>query len=177
MTIDSCYLLGFVVKPHGLKGEVVIHLDVDAPENYNKLESVFISKNEGKMLIPFFIEKISISQQKAHIKFEDVDSLEQANELVGNEVYLPLNFLPPLADTQFYFHEIIEFQVVDEEKGALGIVKDVYQLPHQDLVGMIYQEKEVLIPINDHTIKKVDREGKMLHVLLPDGLLEVYLED
>lgn len=177
MNIDSCYLLGFVIKPHGLKGEIIVQLDVDDPQDYKKLESVFISQNQGKILIPFFVEKMSIHQQKAQIKFEDIDNLEQAESLVGNEVYLPLSFLPPLSENQFYFHEIINFQIIDEEKGALGYVKDVFELPNQDVIGMIYQEKEVLIPINDEIIKRVDRENKLLHVSLPDGLLEVYLED
>ncbi|MDQ3394975.1 MAG: ribosome maturation factor RimM [Bacteroidota bacterium] len=177
MNIDSCYLLGFVIKPHGLKGEVAVQLDVDFPEYYKNLESVFISQNQEKILVPFFVEKISIYQNKAQLKLEEVDSLEQAEQLVGNELYLPLSFLPALKDNQFYFHEIIEFQVMDEEKGLLGRVKDVYQLPNQDLIGMAYLEKEVLIPINDETIKRVDRQGNILHVLLPEGLLEVYLED
>lgn len=177
MNIDSCYLLGFVIKPHGLKGEVIIQLDVDFPEYYKNLESVFISKNQEKLLVPFFIEKISILQQKAHIKFEEIDKIEQAEDMVGNEIYLPLNFLPPLSGNQFYFHEIIDFHIMDEDKGALGYVKDVYQLPNQDLIGMMYQDKEVLIPINDATIKKVDRVKKLLHTMLPEGLLEIYLED
>jgi 16S rRNA processing protein RimM len=177
MNIDSCYLLGFVIKPHGLKGEVVVQLDVDFPEYYKELESVFISKNQEKILIPFFIEKINLHPQKAQIKLEEVDTLEQAEALVGNEIYLPLSFLPSLTEDQFYFHEIIDFQVLDEDKGTLGYVQDVYQLPNQDLIGMIYQQKEVLIPINDDTVKKVDRENKILFVSLPEGLLEIYLED
>ncbi len=177
MNIDSCYLLGFVIKPHGLKGEVVVQLDVDFPEYYKELESVFISKNQEKILIPFFIEKINLHQQKAQIKLEEVDTIEQAEALVGNEIYLPLSFLPSLTEDQFYFHEIIDFQVLDEDKGTLGYVQDVYQLPNQDLIGMIYQQKEVLIPINDDTVKKVDRENKILFVSLPEGLLEIYLED
>ncbi|MDQ3535928.1 MAG: ribosome maturation factor RimM [Bacteroidota bacterium] len=177
MNIDSCYLLGFVIKPHGLKGEVVVQLDVDFPEYYKELESVFISKNQEKILIPFFIEKINLHPQKAQIKLEEVDTLEQAEALVGNEIYLPLSFLPSLTEDQFYFHEIIDFQVLDEDKGTLGYVQDVYQLPNQDLIGMIYKQKEVLIPINDDTVKKVDRENKILFVSLPEGLLEIYLED
>jgi 16S rRNA processing protein RimM len=166
-----------VIKPHGLKGEVVVQLDVDFPEYYKELESVFISKNQEKILIPFFIEKINLHQQKAQIKLEEVDTIEQAEALVGNEIYLPLSFLPSLTEDQFYFHEIIDFQVLDEDKGTLGYVQDVYQLPNQDLIGMIYQQKEVLIPINDDTVKKVDRENKILFVSLPEGLLEIYLED
>ena len=177
MDIDSCYLLGYIIKRHGLKGEIVAHLDVDFPENYKNLESVFISKNKEKVLIPFFIENIQIFNNKATIKFEEIDSVEQAEDMVNQELFLPLNSLPPLTGNQFYFHEIIDFEIVDEEKGILGKVNDVYNLPNQDLIAMNYMEKEVLIPINDYTIQQVDRINKKLHVILPDGLLEIYLEE
>ncbi|CAN5459111.1 ribosome maturation factor RimM [soil metagenome] len=177
MDIDLCYHLGYVIKPHGLKGEIVAHLDVDFPENYKNLESVFISKNKEKVLIPFFIEKIHILKNKATIKFEEIDSVEEADAILNQELYLPLESLPPLTGNQFYFHEIIDFEVVDREKRLLGLVKDVYNLPNQDLISMIYQNKEVLIPINDDTIQEVDRLNKKLQVKLPDGLLKIYLEE
>jgi 16S rRNA processing protein RimM len=177
MDIDSCYLLGYIIKPHGLKGEIVAHFDVDVPENYKNLESVFISKNNEKILIPFFIEKLQLNQNKATIKFEEVDSIEQAEDLLNGELYLPLKFLPPLTGNQFYYHEIIDFSIVEEEKGLLGKIKDVYHLPNQDLIAMIYQGKEVLIPINENIILSVDRVNNKLHVKLPEGLLEIYLEE
>lgn len=177
MHIDSCYLLGFIVKSHGLKGEVTVQLDVDYPETYKKLESVFISKNREKSLVPFFIENIQVSNQKANIKFEEVDNLEQAEELIGSELYLPLAHLPELNENQFYYHEIIDFLIIDKQKGTLGIIKEIYHLPNQDLIAMEYMEKEVLIPVNDEIVEKVDRKNKNLHVALPEGLLEIYLED
>ncbi len=175
MNIDDCFELGFILKTHGVQGELTFVLDVDTPENYKGLESVFVGIN-GK-LVPFFIDKIQILQEKAIVRLEDVNTLEKAENLVGNTLYLPLQHLPELDKDQFYYHDIIDYQVIDEVRGALGIVENVYELPQQDIIAMIYMQKEVLIPITDEIVTGVDREVKELYVNLPDGLLEVYLED
>lgn len=175
MNIDSCFQLGYIAKTHGVQGEVTFVLDVDNPEDYDQLESVFIEMN-GK-LVPFFITSFQLQREKAIVKLEDVNSFENADKLVGNALYLPLTQLPELDEDQFYYHDIINYQVIDNDKGALGTIANVYALPHQDLIAMNYQNKEVLIPITDDIVTKVDHKKKELYVELPDGLLEIYLTD
>jgi 16S rRNA processing protein RimM len=175
MKLDQCFQLGVVLKPHGLKGELYISLDTDYPEDYQKMESVFMLQN-GK-LVPFFIEHIQLKNKEALVKFEDVEDKEGALSLRGNTLHLPLTDLPELTGNQFYFHEIEDFQIEDAHKGMLGKVKEVFEAGHQDLIGMEYKGKEVLIPINDEVILDVDRNSKLLKVSLPEGLLELYLEE
>ncbi len=175
MKPSQCFQLGIVSRPHGLKGEVYIILDTDFPEDYTETESVFLLQN-GK-LVPFFIERIQIRNTEALVKFEEVDDKEAALGIKGLSVHLPLDQLQELESDQFYFHEIIGFQIIDKNVGELGLVGQVYEAGHQDLIGMDYQEKEVLIPINDDIILTVDREKKTLLVNLPEGLLALYLEE
>lgn len=175
MRVDDCYQLGYVSKTHGLHGELGIVLDVDFPETYDDLESVFVAASGSETLIPFFVEHIAIRQNKALIKFEDIDTIEQAETLLKASLYLPLESLPPLADDQFYYHDIIGFTVEDEAQGTLGIVQDVYESTGQDMIVMLYQDKEVLVPINDDIVPRVDKVQSIVHVSLPEGLLDVYL--
>ena len=175
MRIDDCYQLGYVIKTHGLDGEVSILLDVDVPDDYHALESVFLAAKGSETLVPFFLEHIVIQQNKALVKFEDIDTIEQAEPLVKAELYLPLTSLPALSDDQYYYHEIIGFQVIDQQLGNLGTIKDVYSTAGQDLIAMDYQGKEALIPINDNIVVGVDKAQSAVHVDLPEGLLEVYL--
>lgn len=175
MKLDQCFQLGMVLKPHGLKGELYISLDTDYPEDYKEMESVFLLQN-GK-LVPFFIEYIQLKNKEALVKFEDVENKDAAVNLRGSTLHLPLTELPELEGNRFYFHEIAGFQIEDSEKGMLGIVKEVFEAGHQDLIGMEYKGKEVLIPINDDVILNVDRDKALLQVSLPDGLLELYMED
>ena len=175
MRLDDCYQLGYVIKTHGLHGELSIMLDVDVPEAYQQLESVFVATSGSETLVPFFVEHLAIRQNKALVKFEEVDTIDQAETLLKARLYLPLESLPPLADDQFYYHEIIGFTVEDEQQGLLGTVQDVYESTGQDMIVMQYQEKEVFIPINDDIVPRVDKTQSVVHVKLPEGLLDIYL--
>ncbi|GAB3201762.1 16S rRNA processing protein RimM [Pontibacter aydingkolensis] len=175
MNIDACFLLGYIVKTHGTKGQVVAFFDVDFPEDYEDLESVFLEQ-KGR-LIPFFIDSMEpIKNSRFIIKFEDTSTMEQAEALRGTSLYLPLNELPELEDDQFYFHEVIGYQVVDANHGKLGTVKEFYDLPQQQLMAMDYLGQEMLIPVMGEILLRADHEAKELHISLPEGLLEVYTE-
>lgn len=175
MRIDDGYELGYVIKTHGLHGEVSIRLDVDFPEAYQDLESVFVALRGSDTLVPFFVEHIAIQRNKAIVKLEEIDTIEQAETLLKSRLYLPLTSLPPLADDQYYYHEIVGFAVKDEQQGDLGTVQDVYESTGQDMIVMQYQRKEVFIPINDDIVRRVDKEQSTVYVNLPEGLLDIYL--
>jgi 16S rRNA processing protein RimM len=176
MRIDDCYQLGYVSRTHGLQGEVHIVLDVDFPEAYKEMESVLLQLQGSGTLIPFFIEYTHLQKSTAIVKFEDIDTIEQAEELLKAGLFLPLDKLPPLEEGQFYFHEIIGFGVQDEALGTLGSVKDVYEAGPQVLLAMDYQAHEILIPLTDEIVFRVDKEGKIVHTRLPEGLMDIYLE-
>jgi 16S rRNA processing protein RimM len=176
VTKDDCYQVGHLTKTHGVRGELVLFLDVDDASVYGELDSVLVEvKGE---LIPYFIESLAlVKASRAIVAFEGVDTFEQAERLINAPVWLPLENLEPITDeTRFYFHEIIGFRVVDATDGELGLVGVVYTMATQDLISMMYEGQEVLIPINSDIVRRVDRAGKRLHVALPDGLLAVYLD-
>ncbi len=175
MKAENCFELGYLTKPHGLSGEIQAILDSETPEYYENMESVFVEIN--KKLIPFFIESISISGKKAIIKFEDIKSPDEAVGFAGKKLYLPLEFLPALEDDQFYYHEIINYKVTDKRLGPLGKVESVVENPGHDLIIMQYLNREVIIPLNDDIVYKVDHDNSTILVDLPDGLLELYMED
>lgn len=176
MQYNDCFQLGHITRTHGTRGEVVIFLDVDYPEDYDELDSVFV-EIKGQ-LVPYFIKNINVQKgSKAIVKFEDIDSIEAATPLLNCALFLPEDNLDELDESQFYYHEIIGFKVLDEKLGALGTVTTVYTMSTQDLIAMTYQGNEVLIPVNDDIVLRVDREQKNLHVALPEGLLDVYTEE
>lgn len=175
MTKDNCFELGKITKTHGVRGEVILWLDVDFPEDYEDLESVFLDvKGE---LVPFFMETFRLSGNRAIVQFEDIDTFEKAEGLINLQAYLPLEELPELDDDQFYYHEIIGFQVIDKNKGELGTVYTVHAMQAQDLLVMDYQGKEVLIPVIPEIVLNAEKDKKILNVNLPEGLLEVYLNN
>lgn len=175
MTKEDCFELGKITKTHGIKGEVILWLDVDFPEDYEEMDSVFLEVR-GE-LVPFFMESYQLRGNRAIVKFEDCDTFEQAEGLVNLQAFLPLEVLPELAGEQFYYHEIIGFQVIDQKEGPLGLVQTVYSMQAQDLLVMIYQNKEVLIPMDSEIVLSADKNAQTILVNLPDGLLDVYLND
>jgi 16S rRNA processing protein RimM len=169
-------LLGYIVRTHGTTGNVVIFLDVDYPEEYEDLDAVYVEiKGE---LVPYFIENFNLQKQaNAIVSFEDVNTIEKAQALVGSSLYLSLDELDELGNEEFYYHEIKGFTVIDQTLGELGIVREVYSLNGQDLIAMDYQGAEVLIPTAEDIVLRADKENKQLMVNLPEGLLEVYLDN
>lgn len=173
MNKEDCFYLGCVAKTHGIKGEVTIKLDVDDPSQYRDMKYILLEIN--KVLTPFFIEKLTMSGDKFFVSIQDIKTVEAASALTGKEVYLPLEMLPKLKGKQFYFHEVKGFTLIDAEKGALGPIADILEYPTQSIIQVFKDNKEILIPILDHVIQKVDRKSKKLYITAPPGLIDMYL--
>lgn len=173
MTKDKCFYVGRIVKTHGIKGEVTLRIDNEDFDEIEELNYFLLDINDK--LIPFFIENITYHSNKSFILFQDLKTLEAASQLVGTAVYLPLDLLPERSGNDFYSHEVVDFLVVDEEKGELGRVQEIIEYPTQSLIQIIKDEKEILIPIHDDIIKDVDREGKKILIKAPVGLIDMYL--
>ena len=174
MKKDDCFYLGRVAKTHGIKGEVTVKVEADDPTAYLDLKYFFLEIN--KVLTPFFIEKLICSGDKFFVTIQDVKTVEAASALTGKSVYLPMEMLPKLSGKQFYYHEMPGFMVVDEVKGELGPIKEILEYPTQAIIQVFKGEKEILIPIIDNVIQKVDRKTKTLYVKAPEGLIDMYLE-
>jgi len=176
MAKQEFFYLGYVQKMHASDGRLKIKLDVDDPQAYSGLDALFIKI--GVSQVPFFIEELTLQANGlAIVALEDVDNPEQAEVLTGKEIYLPREALPELKDNQFYYHEIKGFNVIDEVHGELGRVEEVLEYPGQDLIQLFYLGNEILIPVNDDTILRVDRVNQKLFVRMPEGLLDVYLNN
>ena len=174
MNIQDCYYLGKVTKPWGVKGQMVLFLDVDEPDEYASLDSAFIEV-KGQ-LVPYFFRIDSLNGNKAVVTFEDLTA-EQAASLVGHEMYLPLTLLPKLEGNQFYFHEVVGFRVVDSVHGDIGVLEQVIDYPAQPLFQIMKNGTEILVPVIDQVIDKVDRTLKTIFITAPNGLIELYLKN
>ncbi len=87
MEKDDCFYFGKVIKTHGIKGGISIRIDADNPADYKEIDMLLIEIN--KSLIPYFITEKSFHSNKAYLKLVDVDSVEKAAELAGNNIFSP----------------------------------------------------------------------------------------
>jgi 16S rRNA processing protein RimM len=176
MKKDDCFYLGKIVKKYSFKGEILAKLDTDEPHLYENIEAIFVDLRGN--LVPFFIESSQLHKSELlRVKFEDVDSEADADALIKSELYLPLELLPQLEDDKFYFHEIIGFTMTDVNFGDVGIITGVNDSTSQSLFEVNQNGIEILIPMNDEFITKVDKPNKTITVNTPEGLIDLYLEE
>jgi 16S rRNA processing protein RimM len=174
MRKEECFYLGKIVSKYSFKGEVLVKLDTDEPEVYENMESVFVSLRNN--LVPFFIKSCRLHKSALlRIDFEEINDESSADRIMGSELYLPLELLPKLSGNKFYFHEIIGFAVQDSEHGNIGHITGINDTTSQALFEIEKEGKQLLIPITDEIITKVDRKNKVIHVTTPEGLVDLYL--
>ena len=174
MNKDGFFYLGKILKTYGSKGHFLVFLDVDDPGKYKKTEMLFVRIEED--LVPFPISEFSLKPKSmAVIRLDDVYSADDADIYSGREVYLPISLLPQLKGKKFYFHEVVGFTVLDTRHGNIGTLKSILDLPQQPLMEITFGSKEILIPLVDEILSKVDRQKKEIHITAPEGLIEIYL--
>lgn len=172
MSTNDWYYLGRITKTHGVNGEVVIHTQDGLSDIITKRESVFIELN--KELVPFFLTTyFEMHDDLIVVAFEDIETPEQAKFILQTDIYIPKSELPKQKGKKLLDYEINGYTVIDKEKGPIGIVNEIMHSNFQSLLVVFNDKKEILIPIDDSIVLDVDRKKKIIHVDLPDGLLEL----
>lgn len=175
MKKEDCFYLGKIVKKYSFKGELLAKLDTDEPDIYENLDAIFIDLKGD--LVPFFVQSSQLHKSELlRLKFEDVTTEADADALMKTELYLPLNLLPKLEGNKFYFHEVIGFKIKDTNFGDVGVLKSINDSTAQSLFEIDRDGIEILIPMNDEFIVKVDRINKIIEVNTPEGLIELYIQ-
>ncbi len=165
--------IGKIVATHALQGAMVMTHIVGNAKWLKKGDALMLEMHKGSY-IPFFVDGCKANNDEEYIiNLEETVTMEAARRLIGKHVYVNEDVLGKFAkDSPLLW---IGFKVIDKDKGELGIVDDMMQTPTQWIAQMKYQGKEVLIPLVEQTIDGVDLKKKILHLDLPEGLLEVYL--
>lgn len=166
------FKIGKLVATFGLDGQLVLQHSLGKKTSLKGLEIIFIEEKKDSFL-PYFIAKTKIKNEKEiFISFEGIESKEAARILVKKEVWLTENdfkkFVAAVAPISF-----LGFTIIDNNE-ELGQVIEVIEQPHQVLCTIILNGKEMLIPIHDESLEKIDKKNRKLFVNLPDGLLDIY---
>tara|TARA_X000001036_G_scaffold440106_1_gene494485 strand:- start:3559 stop:4083 length:525 start_codon:yes stop_codon:yes gene_type:complete len=173
MLKEDCFFLGTIVGKYSFKGEVLIKLETDSPKSYLDLEAVLVNNPHG--LVPFFIDSARLHKTSLlRVKFEGVSNETEADQLIKKKVFLPLDQLPKLEGNRFYYHEIKDFIAIDQFEKKIGVIKSVNDSGPQALFMIDNNGTEILIPVHDNFITKLNREKKRIYLNLPDGLLEIF---
>ena len=173
MRKEDCYFLGKITRRHGLQGNVFLKLDTDQPGMYNKLDGVFVEVNG--LLVPFFIEKQQWSKGDTLIISFKNSTEALVEQSLGKDVFLPLSTLPKLSGNKFYYHEVVGFEIREEDGKSCGNVVSVNDQTAQHYFILDLAGKEIIIPMIRDWILEVNREEKFIKMTLPEGLMDVFL--
>jgi 16S rRNA processing protein RimM len=164
--------IGNVQKTHGIKGELTCFIQVN-PDDFADVQTIFLKQNGTP--IPYFVKNYHYNQSRLTVAFEDLDSAEQAKDLINAELWVDEKYVTE--DEYIWVEEIIGYQIIDKKKGNIGLVDNFYKIPNNDLLATEINGKEVLIPANTHIVKSIEHKTKSIHIEMPEGLLEIYLTD
>jgi len=165
--------IGKIVSAFGLKGEMIVLHHLGKKISPTKIHVIFLEQKKDELL-PFFVEQIrSKGNEELLVKLEGIDNREAAAKYIRRDVWLPEE------EVQTHIQKNnpigwVGYRLMDQGRD-LGPVLEVIEQPHQVLCRLEMQAKEVLIPINEQTLDKVDHKNRSIMLTLPDGLLEVYL--
>ncbi|MEO8819865.1 MAG: ribosome maturation factor RimM [Ginsengibacter sp.] len=170
--MNEYFKIGKMVATFGVSGQLVLQHSLGKKTSLKGLENLFIEDGKDSFL-PYFITAAKIKNDKEiFISLEGIESKEAAHFLLKKEVWLGENdfkkFAAAAAPISF-----LGFMVIDKNE-ELGEVIEVIEQPHQVLCRIMINEKEVLIPVHENSLEKIDKKNRRLYVDLPDGLLEIY---
>ena len=168
--MDDCFHLGTISRSHGRKGAVQVKLNIDVPHDIKNWESVFLEINRKP--VPFFVEEISGYQKKAIIKFEDINTPEEATRLIGNPVLVPFDFIELEDGDDVNLEALVGFDLAYADGTPIGEIVDVEEFPAQTMATIAFRESEILIPLHTDWITNLDPDARKIFMDLPDGLID-----
>jgi 16S rRNA processing protein RimM len=167
------FKIGKFVAAHGIKGELVLKHELGKKTSLRGLKTIFVEERKNSFL-PWFVEMSKLkSDEEVLVKLEGVSTREAAIRLAQKEVWFSEEDLKKFSAKSSPIH-LLGYTVMNEDK-PIGEILEIIEQAHQMLCRIEIDQKEVLIPINEGTLQKIDHKKKLVIVKLPEGLLEIYL--
>lgn len=172
----DCTQVGYIQKPHGTKGEVIVVFEDEFIETIESAEYFFIEIDGG--LVPFFISEEDLrykNNESVIVKFDYVNSPSKAKELTGCNLFV---FNRELGEQDYpvTYSSLIGMTVIDQSSGDLGKISRIDDFSGNVVITVMHSSAEILIPLSDHIIKGIDEMNKKLYLTCPEGLVDIYVE-
>ncbi|ADY56591.1 16S rRNA processing protein RimM [Syntrophobotulus glycolicus DSM 8271] len=169
MDIKETVLVGEILKPQGINGELKIYPITDDAGRFKNLQSVFLAK--GEVVTQYKVLKSRIDPKgMVFLELEGLETREQSERLRGFEVRITRDKVPPLAEGWYYFE--LEGMRVYENNILLGTLTQVLETGSNDVYLIKGAKGEFYIPALKSVVQKVDVPAGRMDVILPEGLLD-----
>ena len=167
------FKIGKLVAAFGVNGQLILQHELGKKTALKDLQAIFIEEKK-KSFLPWFITAAKIkSENEEYLSLEGVMTREDELKLVQKEVWLTEADFKKFA-AKSAPASLLGYTIIDDGN-ELGTILEVIEQPHQIICRIEVQSKEVLIPLNEAFLEKVDHRKKQVLVTLPEGLLDIYL--
>ncbi|MEA1883796.1 MAG: ribosome maturation factor RimM [Thermotogota bacterium] len=167
--------IGIVKSSHGLKGEVKVKAYTNYTTVFESGMEYLLYNSERKRHLIAKADTIKNSGKHLIVRFEGFESIEDAKKISGFEIYISLEQLPEIEEDGYYFYQLLDSQVIDENDHLIGRVVDIIETGSSDVLSVFPEdydqeqepEKEIMIPIVRDFIVWLDKEKKQIKVRIP----------
>lgn len=171
MEKKDCFFIGSIFKLHGYKGKIILFNENSISLNFDKIKYLLIEKDG--ILIPFFLNKInSYKSDNFLIEFEDINSENQAKELLKCKVYTSKNLIYQSEENSLE-KQILGFKIIDKEFGELGNIQIIDNQSSQALVFVKNNNKEFCFPLNNQFIHSIEIKQKVVYTKIPKEIIDL----
>ncbi len=166
--------IGKLVAVFGLKGELLLKHALGKKTNLKGLVAIFIEHKKQSFLPWFVVATNAKNESETLLQLEGIATREAAIKLLQKEVWIPETDFQKFVSKKMPVN-LLGYSIINESE-VLGKILELVEQPHQLLCRIEIKKKEVLIPLHEETLLKIDHTKKEVFVKLPDGLLEIYLD-
>ncbi len=160
---------GKIVKTHGLKGRVKVLSYLESGELLRSLDEVYISQQSGRN-VKFRLRDFQVKGNCFYLEMDGVESIEQAEALLGLPVLVSTDQLEPLAEGQYYWQQLMGLEVITEDGMFIGRIAEIFPTGSNDVFVCRGGNKEVLLPAIEDVVLNIDLERRMMRVRMLEGL-------
>lgn len=169
MAVDPLFPAGVVIGLHGLRGDLKVRPLSGESSSLDTAKEVTLRGAITSSLHK--VEKAARHKGNLLIRLAGITSSESAAQFIGCDVLISHDDLSELPEDEFYWFQLEGLRVVDCQQGDIGKVIEIFTTPAHDILVVRGSRGEVLIPVVDAFILKIDEEAKIMHVDLPEGLV------
>ena len=163
---------GKIVNTHGLKGEVKVIAWTDYPDDFENIDYVYVKRKKGDEKL--HISSIKYQKNNLIIKFDEIKDINEAETYKNLILYVEREMLGELPEGVYYIADLIGLKVITSAGETIGEIADVFNTGANDIYDVKREgKKNMLIPVIDKVVKKVDIENKTVTVELMEGLDEI----
>ena len=170
---DDFVIIGEVVKPHGIRGEVKVYLYSERPENLKQHKKIILQESAGSGTEKYNVVKSREQGKLAILRLEGVGTREAAEALQGSKIWLDKADFPELNSDEYYWHQLEGLRVMTEAGQELGRVTNIFNTTAHDIMVVTGAGNEFMIPVKGDIIRDIDEQGGKITISPPPGLLEI----